>query len=92
MSAHQWSIASAKAELSRVVGQAAKRPQVIANRGKPVAVVLGIDEYERLSKDTRARASYRALLELSAQLRNDGGVELDIPARRSRPDPFGRPR
>jgi len=51
MSAHQWSIASAKAEFSRVVGEAAKRPQVISNRGKPVAVVVGIDEYECLSKE-----------------------------------------
>ena len=41
----------AKANLSRVVDQAARgKPSVITRRGKPEAVVLGFADWERLSR------------------------------------------
>ena len=89
--ANQWSIAAAKAEFSRVVGQAARRPQILSNRGTPVAVVVGIEDYQRMSKHAGAQARVRALLDVSAKLGAEGGVDLAIPVRRSRRDPFRAP-
>jgi prevent-host-death family protein len=83
---HHWSVASAKAELSRVVEDAQRRPQVIERRGKPVAVVVGIGQYE----DGTAGARWRKFLDASAELRAGGGAELEVPRRRPRTSPFGR--
>jgi prevent-host-death family protein len=88
----RWSIAAAKAELSQVVRDARRAPQVIEKRGHPVAIVLGTEEYERLASKQSQDERYRALLGLSAELREDGGVALDVPPRRSRPDPLRRRR
>lgn len=43
----EWSVASAKAKFSEVVASAATSPQTIKRNGKPVAVVVGIDEWQR---------------------------------------------
>ncbi|MEZ4367466.1 MAG: type II toxin-antitoxin system prevent-host-death family antitoxin [Kofleriaceae bacterium] len=49
MSSTHWSFAGARAELARLVRQAARSPQVIEVRGTPVAVVLGIDAAHKLA-------------------------------------------
>ncbi len=84
--APRWSVASAKAELSRVVEDAQRRPQVIERRGKPVAVVVGLAQYE----DVEAAARWRRFLEVSEEIRDAGGGELRVPPRVRRPSPFGR--
>ncbi|WP_081709507.1 type II toxin-antitoxin system prevent-host-death family antitoxin [Mesorhizobium erdmanii] len=44
-----WDIQSAKNNLSKLVSQSRKKgPQTITTRGKPVAVVLAVEAYERL--------------------------------------------
>ena len=88
MSSRRWNIATAKAELSRVLRRARRQPQVIENRGEPVAVVVAFDDYRCLSDRERKSKRWKSFLELSADLRAEGGVDLDIPARRSRPSPF----
>lgn len=88
MSSRRWNIATAKAELSRVLRRARRQPQVIENRGEPVAVVVAFDDYRRLADRERKAKGWKAFLELSAALRAEGGVELDIPVRRTRPSPF----
>ena len=45
-SAPQWSIADAKARLSEVVEKSRSRAQTLTRNGKPVAVVVGIDEWK----------------------------------------------
>jgi prevent-host-death family protein len=92
MTTNRWSIASAKAELSDVVRQARRAPQILENRGAPVAVVVAIDDYRRLAEQDERRASWRRFLELSAALRAEGGVQLELPPRTARPDPFKAPR
>jgi prevent-host-death family protein len=82
---NHWSVASAKAELSRLVEDAQQRPQVIERRGKPVAVVVAIDQFE----DSSGGARWRRFLDVSAEIRANGGAELDVPRRRRRPSPFG---
>ncbi|MCJ8007290.1 type II toxin-antitoxin system Phd/YefM family antitoxin [Lederbergia wuyishanensis] len=47
----QWQIQEAKNRLSQLVKKATDEgPQIISVRGKPTAVVLSVDEYERLTK------------------------------------------
>jgi prevent-host-death family protein len=81
-----WSVAGAKAALSRVVDEAQERPQVIERRGKPVAVVVAIDQFD----DASWQASWRKFLALSAELGANGGAELRLPRRERRRSPFGR--
>ena len=92
MSSRRWNIATAKAELSRVLRHARRQPQVIENRGEPVAVVIAFDHFARLSDRERRSTRWKSFLDLSAALRAQGGAELDLPARRARPSPFGRTR
>lgn len=82
-----WQLQEAKNRLSRVVDEAvANGPQVITRRGVETAVVIGIDEYRRLTdgKKTSGKRSKKSagkgkgtLLEF---FRNSPlwGVELDI--------------
>jgi prevent-host-death family protein len=88
----RWNIASAKAELSRVVREAQREPQVIESRGDPVAVVVAYDDYQRLAARREGAQRRRAFLELSESLRAEGGVELELPKRVARKDPFARKR
>ncbi|MBC8071715.1 MAG: type II toxin-antitoxin system Phd/YefM family antitoxin [Deltaproteobacteria bacterium] len=90
MSTRRWSIAAAKAGLSRLVVDAAERPQFIERRGSPVAVVLSTAAYESLTENQRSANRWQAVLELSEEIRRDGGVELKLPARRPRSSPFAR--
>ena len=42
-----WSVADAKARFSELVEQAGAAPQTVTRNGKPVAVVVGIEEWTR---------------------------------------------
>ena len=87
----RWSVAEAKARLSEVVHEAGKEPQVIENRGREVAVVLGIDEYDRLraiESEAAPRTRWAEFLRHSEQLRSEGGAELVESVREPRPSPF----
>lgn len=47
----QWQLQDAKNQLSSVVKRAAAEgPQIISVRGKPAAIVLSMEEYQRLTK------------------------------------------
>ena len=83
---NRWSVASAKAELSRLVEDAQRRPQVIERRGKPVAVVVAIEQFE----DGGAATRWRKFLAASAEIREKGGAELRVPRRTRRASPFAR--
>jgi prevent-host-death family protein len=95
ISANPWNVARAKATFSELLREAAVAPQIIENRGREVAVVLSLDEYRRLSERaerTNDDARMREFLGASAELRRQGGAELDVPARTARSSPFDRPR
>ncbi len=88
-------VAEAKGKLSEVLRDAAQGPLVIHSRGRDLAVVLAIEEYERLTAGQQpSRAGGSAFLQRveALKLRHDGGVSnfepacLDfVPA-----DPFAR--
>jgi prevent-host-death family protein len=87
-----WSVAQAKARLSHVLQESAGAPQVIENRGEPVAVVISIEIYRATLGDPDRQsvqgAAWRKFLEQSAQFRAEGGESLRVGKRSSRRDPF----
>ena len=47
----EWQLQEAKNRLSQLVNQAVQEgPQTITVRGKPAAIVLSVEEYQRLTK------------------------------------------
>lgn len=46
----EWKISEAKARFSEVVGACEEAPQVLYNRGKPVAALVAMADYEALLK------------------------------------------
>jgi prevent-host-death family protein len=84
MSSRRWSITKAKSELSRLVQDARESPQVLESRGRPVAVVLSTEAYARMAGAENAARRWQSVLALAAEIREEGGVTLEIP-RRERP-------
>jgi prevent-host-death family protein len=67
-----WPLQEAKNKLSQVVQQAASEgPQVITVRGRPAAVVVSTQEYERLTRPSTSLLEFFQQSPLS-------GLELDI--------------
>lgn len=72
MESAEWSVADAKARLSEVI-ETAKRegPQTITRNGKPTAVLVSVDEWER---KTKRKGSLAEFLRASPLV----GSELDL--------------
>ena len=88
-------VAEAKGKLSEVLRDAAQGPLIIHSRGKDLAVVLAIEDYERLTAGQQPlKAGGSAFLERveALKLRHDGGVSDFEPARLDfvPADPFAR--
>ena len=50
-----WNIAAAKQSLTQVIRDAQSAPQIIANRGKPVAAVIAIESLPDVERARTAR-------------------------------------
>ncbi len=75
-------VAEAKSRLSEVLREAAQGPTIIHSRGKDVAIVLGIEDYERLTTQQTSRMNGGAefLQRVDALKRKHGsGVSFDPP-------------
>ncbi|MCA9570639.1 MAG: type II toxin-antitoxin system prevent-host-death family antitoxin [Myxococcales bacterium] len=86
----KWSTAEARDNLSRVIHEADKEPQVITSRGRPIAVVIDVGEYEafRRWRDSRPSASLAETLDELARVCREEDYELVVPSRRDRPNPM----
>jgi prevent-host-death family protein len=93
----RWGVAEAKSKLSEVLREVAEGPTIIHSRGRDLAVVLAIEDYERLISEQAPQetggASFLKRVEALKQ-RHGGGVSdfepprLDfVPA-----EPFARKR
>jgi antitoxin Phd len=71
----RWQLQEAKARLSEVVKSAREGPQEISVRGEPAAVVLSIEEYERLNKKKLSLAEF---------VRRSGLVGVDVDLERDK--------
>ncbi len=77
-------VAEAKSKLSEVLRDLAQGPSVIHSRGRDIAVVVAIEEYERLTAGQQSsRAGGSGFLQRveALKLRHDGGVGDFEPAR-----------
>src|SRR3954453_3780473 len=77
-------VAEAKGKLSEVLRDAAQGPLVIHSRGRDIAVVMAIEEYERLTAGQQpSKTGGSAFLRRveAWKLRHDGGVSDFEPAR-----------
>jgi len=67
MTIKRWKISDAKARLSEVVGACREEPQLLYNRGKPVAAIIGMDgfeAYQRFQAESRRPSMVSLLREL----------------------------
>jgi prevent-host-death family protein len=86
-----WNIAAAKQSFTQVIRDAQTAPQIISNRGKPVAAVIAI---ESLADVERARIAHPPrLTDLLAPLREaaleqHGDVDMPFGARTDRRNAF----
>ena len=52
--AKEWQLQEAKARLSEVIDESIRRgPQTVTRHGRPVALVVGADDFRRLSRSGR---------------------------------------
>jgi prevent-host-death family protein len=79
-----WSVADAKAKLSELMEEARSRPQTIERRGRPLVVVVSIEQFE----DSDDAARWRRFVRTSAEIRAGGGADLRVPRRTRRRTPF----
>ena len=90
-------VAEAKSRLSELLRQCPAGPTIIHSRGRDLAVVIAVEDYDRLTGEHRAvRAGGAAFLDRVDVLkqRHGGGVESFSPARLAfgPVDPFTRRR
>lgn len=86
----KWTTAKARQNLSQLLRAASEEPQIITNRGRPVAAVIGDDEFEAFKRwrDTRPAGTLGDTLdELRAASQADAW-SLPVASRRDRPNPF----
>lgn len=73
----QYSIAEARENLAHVIQEAEQGSTVrLTRRGRPVAVLLSLDEYERLSR--KRRSFWEAYQEFRQEYGNDGIETADV--------------
>ena len=78
----EWPLQDAKNRFSAVVDAAlAGNPQQVTRRGKPVVVVLAVDEYERLRHMEKAAAPSLADLLLAIPQDGEEFDRLDLAPR-----------
>ena len=82
----KWKISEAKAKLSKLIELGHQEPQMIMNRDSPVAVLIGIEDFNKF-EEFKQKASKPSIEELLGELReiNRKEEDLDIPPRADRP-------
>lgn len=77
-----WQLQEAKNRLSQVVERAVREgPQVITVHGKPTAVVVSVDEYDRLARDGCSLSEFFAaspLRDLDLDLERHAGLPREV--------------
>jgi len=86
----KWNVAEAKQRLSELLRAAAREPQAILSRSRPVAVVVDAEAFEEFKAWQAARRA-RTLAEAFEELRSiaaPAGYVLPLPRRRNRRNAF----
>lgn len=62
-----WTVADAKARLSELIDRAGREgPQTVTRNGRPAAVIVGVDEWERRTRRTGTLVEFFASSPLRA--------------------------
>ncbi len=84
-----WNVAAAKQDLTAVIRAAQTEPQVIANRGRPVAAVIPMAALAELERGrTKPAATLASLLLPLREAMIEANVALPTVARTDRLNPF----
>ena len=85
-----WNISQAKAKFTQVVTSSENAPQIICNRGQPVCAMIQIDLFNELMalREKDRKPTIAEMLEELKIIRQSEPVEIDIPERCDRPNPF----
>jgi len=86
VTAPKWTIATARQNLTKLIGMAAREPQRVYRRDKLVAAVVSPELADQVETVRRSRLA--AKLAEPPQLCADEDYALMVPVRRDRPDPF----
>lgn len=89
MTPSTWKISEANARLSEVVQASGDTPQILYSRGKPVAAMIGIDQFHAF-ETFHSEAQRPTIADLLAELDGINQVEADFgdpPPRVNRPQP-----
>lgn len=77
-----WNLADAEAHLGEIIELASTQgPQLISRRGEPAAVLLSVQEYDRLSQPRPSFKEYLSsgpLGDLEIERLNTGWREIDL--------------
>lgn len=85
-----WSIAEARRRFAELLRKAREGPQVVVNRGKPVAAVVGVETFEQF-RAWSAHRTRRTLADAFDELRAIAAGDpcpLPAPSREDRPNPM----
>lgn len=82
-SAHEWTVASAKAHLSEVISRAQEAPQTITRNGKASVVIVSVEEWQHKSQRQGSLASFLVTSPLAG-----AGLELEREDDRGRDLPW----
>ena len=87
---NEWNISQAKSKFTQMVISSEEAPQIICNRGKPVGAMIHIDLFNELMalREKERKPTIAEMLEELKIIRESEPVEIDIPERRDRPNPF----
>ena len=83
-----WKAADAKRHFSQLLEGAARSPQLVLLRGRPVGVVVGYEEFILTKKGQGEKDLSSWIDDLKALHAEEGDMELKD--RGDRPDPFGK--
>lgn len=82
-----WNVATAKSQLSELIGSAMNEPQVIYNRKKPKVVVVDFDEFNRLKNLDiliHSTRKWSKFIEFSNALTQKKNISIKLPSRKDR--------
>ena len=84
----KWKISEAKAKLSKLIELGHQEPQMILNRDNPVAVLIGIEDFNKFEKfqQENCKPSVNELLKELREI-NCKEDDLELPPRTDRPFP-----
>ena len=86
----KWKISEAKAKFTDLLISCKKDPQIICNRENPVSAVINIALFEELMKlrKSQQRPTIAQLLSELEAINESEPLEIEVPPRQNRPNPF----